>query len=155
KLVRNFKSKSGTKIICLLVPLLLPKLVSEGAARDYELRKRGTRAHPDEVGSVSCRAVQGCALDSIRLSHFLRRTGVQPGSSPGQAFGGKCSREGDDHVRAAQSLPGRSFRPRVRRACAAGQRGGRGEFQTRLDAFRLPSAVLLGEGERLLRGGKP
>jgi len=27
---RNFKSKSGTRIICLLVPLLLPKFVSEG-----------------------------------------------------------------------------------------------------------------------------
>src|SRR6266508_3180961 len=26
---RNFKSKSGTRIICLLVPLLLPKFVSE------------------------------------------------------------------------------------------------------------------------------
>src|SRR2546428_7271004 len=25
---RNFKSKSGTRIICLLVPLLLPKFVS-------------------------------------------------------------------------------------------------------------------------------
>jgi len=34
----------------------------------------------------------GCALDSTCLSHFLRRTGIQPGSSPGQAFGGKCSR---------------------------------------------------------------
>ncbi len=29
---RNFKSKSGTRIICLLVPLLLPKFVREGAA---------------------------------------------------------------------------------------------------------------------------
>src|SRR2546429_10014511 len=41
---RNFKSKSGTRIICLLVPLLLPKFVSEGAAMYHELRKRGTRA---------------------------------------------------------------------------------------------------------------
>src|SRR6266851_2785525 len=39
---RNFKSKSGTRIICLLVPLLLPKFVSEGAAMYHELRKRGT-----------------------------------------------------------------------------------------------------------------
>src|SRR5438128_799043 len=38
---RNFKSKSGTRIICLLVPLLLPKFVSEGAAMYHELRKRG------------------------------------------------------------------------------------------------------------------
>src|SRR5438132_3722286 len=41
---RNFKSKSGTRIICLLVPLLLPKFVSEGAAMYHELRKRGTSA---------------------------------------------------------------------------------------------------------------
>src|ERR1700751_3094403 len=40
--LRNFKSKSGTRIICLLVPLLLPKFVSGGAAMDHELRKRGT-----------------------------------------------------------------------------------------------------------------
>ena len=40
---RNFKSKSGTRIICLLVPPLLPKFVSEGAAMYHELRKRGTR----------------------------------------------------------------------------------------------------------------
>src|SRR5256885_6924301 len=40
---RNFKSKSGTRIICLLVPLLLPKFVSEDAAMYHELRKRGTR----------------------------------------------------------------------------------------------------------------
>src|SRR5437870_3699544 len=39
---RNFKSKSGTRIICLLVPLLLPKFVSEDAAMYHELRKRGT-----------------------------------------------------------------------------------------------------------------
>src|SRR5437016_6441540 len=39
---RNFKSKSGTRIIYLLVPLLLPKFVSEGAAMYHELRKRGT-----------------------------------------------------------------------------------------------------------------
>src|SRR6266436_812160 len=40
---RNFKSKSGTRIIKLLVPPLLPKFVSEGAAVYHELRKRGTR----------------------------------------------------------------------------------------------------------------
>src|SRR5215467_4990295 len=44
---RNFKSKSGTRIICLLVPLLLPKFVSEDATRYHELRKRGT-GHPGE-----------------------------------------------------------------------------------------------------------
>src|SRR5262252_2206836 len=44
---RNFKSKSGTRIICLLVPLLLPQFVSDEAAMDHELRKRGTRSqHP-------------------------------------------------------------------------------------------------------------
>src|SRR3989442_9230107 len=41
---RNFKSKSGTRIVNLLVPLLLPKFVSEGAAMYHELRKRGTSA---------------------------------------------------------------------------------------------------------------
>src|SRR5207237_5203169 len=41
---RNFKSKSGTRIICLLVPLLLPKFVSDGAEMYHELRKRGTSA---------------------------------------------------------------------------------------------------------------
>src|SRR5262249_39127200 len=41
---RNLKSKSGTRIICLLVPLLLPKFVQEDAAVDHELRKRGTSA---------------------------------------------------------------------------------------------------------------
>jgi hypothetical protein len=28
----------------------------------------------------------------LAWSHFLRKTGVHPGSSPGQAFSGKCSR---------------------------------------------------------------
>src|SRR6266699_5953239 len=42
--VRNFKSKSGTRIIELLVPLLFPKFVSERAEVDHELRKRGTSA---------------------------------------------------------------------------------------------------------------
>src|SRR6266545_784089 len=41
---RNFKSKSGTRIICLLAPLLLPKFVREGAAMYHELRKRSTSA---------------------------------------------------------------------------------------------------------------
>src|SRR5438128_6313866 len=44
---RNFKSKSGTRIICLLVPLLLPKFVLEGAATYHELRKRGTSSPRD------------------------------------------------------------------------------------------------------------
>jgi cytochrome c553 len=35
--------KSGTRIIDLLVPFLLPKFVSEDAAMYHELRKRGTR----------------------------------------------------------------------------------------------------------------
>jgi hypothetical protein len=33
----------------LLVPLLLPKFVSEGAAMYHELRKRGTRADSGHV----------------------------------------------------------------------------------------------------------
>src|SRR5262245_41047037 len=40
---RNFKSKSGTRIIALLVPPLFPKFVSECAEVYHELRKRGTR----------------------------------------------------------------------------------------------------------------
>src|SRR5262245_18191063 len=48
------------------------------------------KAHPDQIESMLEETEPGCALDSTRLSHFLRRTGVQPGSSPGQAFGGKC-----------------------------------------------------------------
>ena len=55
-------------------------------------RKRlRARAHPVRIEPISDRVEAGCALDSMRLSHFLRRTGVHPGSSPGQAFGGKCS----------------------------------------------------------------
>src|SRR5207244_7894467 len=38
---------------------------------------------------------KGCALDSIRLSHFLRRTGVH--------FGGKCS---SFHAGGTDTLPG-------------------------------------------------
>src|SRR5262249_61079456 len=38
---RNFKSKSGTGIIKLLVPLSLPKFVPDRAAMGDELRKRG------------------------------------------------------------------------------------------------------------------
>src|SRR5438309_1506343 len=49
---RNFKSKSGTRIIYLLVPLLLPKFVSEGAAMYHELRKRGTRACSGQIDSA-------------------------------------------------------------------------------------------------------
>ena len=39
---RNFKSKSGTKFIDLLVPLCFRSFVSEVAAMYHELRKRGT-----------------------------------------------------------------------------------------------------------------
>jgi hypothetical protein len=39
---RNFKSKSGTRIIELLVPFLFPKFVQEVAAMNHELRKQGT-----------------------------------------------------------------------------------------------------------------
>src|SRR5262249_50096904 len=40
--IGNFKSKSGTRIIALLVPPLFPKFVSEHAETYHELRKRGT-----------------------------------------------------------------------------------------------------------------
>ncbi|WP_315835532.1 DUF2809 domain-containing protein [Bradyrhizobium prioriisuperbiae] len=39
---RDFRSKSGTRIIDLLVPLMHPKFVSESAAMYHELRMRGT-----------------------------------------------------------------------------------------------------------------
>src|SRR5436189_3046962 len=42
---RNFKSKSGTGIISLLVPFLFSKFVLEIAARYHELRKQGTSEH--------------------------------------------------------------------------------------------------------------
>jgi hypothetical protein len=42
--VRNFKSKAALAKLKLLVPLMLPKFVSEDAAAYYELRKRGTNA---------------------------------------------------------------------------------------------------------------
>src|SRR5881397_895735 len=51
---RNFKSKSGTRIICLLVPLLLPKFVSEGAAMYHELRKRGTSPDFSHYSCLIC-----------------------------------------------------------------------------------------------------
>src|SRR5262249_4062233 len=50
KLVRNFKSTSGTKFKYLLVPLLFPKFVSEGAAMYHELRKRA-------LGSASIKRI--------------------------------------------------------------------------------------------------
>src|SRR6266436_3624391 len=51
---RNFKSKSGTRIINLLVPLLLPKFVSEGAAMYHELRKRGTSTGVSVGAGAAC-----------------------------------------------------------------------------------------------------
>jgi len=41
--IRNVKSGSGTGNMELPVPPLFPKFVSEGAAMDHELRKRGAR----------------------------------------------------------------------------------------------------------------
>jgi len=45
-------------------------------------RTRASKAHPDQIESVFEETEPGCALDSMRLSHFLRRTGAH--------FGGKC-----------------------------------------------------------------
>jgi hypothetical protein len=39
---RNFRSKSGTRIVYLLVPFMFSKFVSEDAAQFHELRKPGT-----------------------------------------------------------------------------------------------------------------
>jgi len=45
---------------------------------------RMARAHPDQIEAIFEQTEPGCALASIRLSHFLRRTGAH--------FGGKCFR---------------------------------------------------------------
>src|SRR5262249_49649515 len=37
-----------------------------------------TKAHPDQMESVFEQTEPGCAVDSMRLSHFQRRTGVHP-----------------------------------------------------------------------------
>src|SRR2546422_9913481 len=66
---RNFKSKSGTRIINLLVPLLLPKFVSEGAAMYHELRKRGTSAVADFDVLIAGAGPAGCA-GAISLADF-------------------------------------------------------------------------------------
>ena len=42
--IRNLKSKSGTRNHVVASAPLFPKFVSEYAAMDHELRKRGTRA---------------------------------------------------------------------------------------------------------------
>src|SRR5262249_28133885 len=61
----------------------LAKFVIHRGTLSHELRKqRGAKAHPDQIESVPEEAEPGCALDSRRLSHFLRRTSVH--------FGGKC-----------------------------------------------------------------
>src|ERR1700687_5136418 len=55
---RNFKSKSGTTSIALLVPLLFPKFAREVAAAVHELRKRGTSDMPSQcAGSKACRCL--------------------------------------------------------------------------------------------------
>src|SRR6266540_6782260 len=68
---RNFKSKSGTGIIDLLVPLLLPKFVSNGAAMYHELRKRGTSAFFGRRKGHRLRPRQAQLLDTL-----LPRLGV-------------------------------------------------------------------------------
>jgi hypothetical protein len=49
---RNFKSKSGTGIKYLPVPLLFPKFVSVPAAKLHELRKRGTGGISNKVSNA-------------------------------------------------------------------------------------------------------
>src|SRR5207244_7012782 len=70
---RNLKSKSGTRIICLLVPLLLPKFVSEGAAMYHELRKRGTSlfTHFGGVSMTIPRAAYPAPFNTTRASHVV------------------------------------------------------------------------------------
>src|SRR5215475_14380860 len=56
--LRNFKSKSGTRTICLLVPLSLPKFVTECAAG--RTSEAGARVPP--ICTVECEkwGVNGC-----------------------------------------------------------------------------------------------
>src|SRR3989440_11702646 len=67
---RNFKSKSGTRIIYLLVPLLLPKFVSEGAAMYHELRKRGTSVPIPKFASL-CGTLE-CELRNQRNTSNIK-----------------------------------------------------------------------------------
>src|SRR5215204_7050656 len=59
---RNVKSKICSRIKELLVPPLLPKFVSEGAAMYHQLRKRGTRrlrrdAAPTTAAPCGCSGI--------------------------------------------------------------------------------------------------
>ena len=60
------------------------------------------RAHPVSIES-------GCALSSRVGACPVRKTGIHPGSSPGQAFSGTCARPPGLMLRAA-ALPRRSHR---------------------------------------------
>src|SRR5881628_3310641 len=84
---RNFKSKSGTRIICLLVPLLLPKFVSGGAAMYHELRKRGTSTPIPKFaslrGTLSCELrKRGAVRRLVVLFADFRKVRELPGSRP-------------------------------------------------------------------------
>jgi hypothetical protein len=72
----------GIKSGCVWILLTLARVFSEN-----RFQFSGTRAdcHPPPAKALS--ALQIC----FEWSHFLRRTGIHPGSSPGQAFAGKCS----------------------------------------------------------------
>src|SRR5262249_32250032 len=63
--IRNFKSKSGTKIIMLASAPLLPKFVSGGAAMYHELRKRGTSARPMIPQSIWARLARRLPVAAV------------------------------------------------------------------------------------------
>src|SRR6266508_4295472 len=78
---RNFKSKSGTRIICLLVPLLLPKFVSEGAAMYHELRKRGTSQRASLCDVILFRSRNKPSRPSVHLQAVIITQAARPSPS--------------------------------------------------------------------------
>src|SRR5262249_47195697 len=63
----NVKSKSGARIICLLVLILLSKFVSAGAAMDHELRTQGTRLPVRNAMVAHDLSAAAIALEANRL----------------------------------------------------------------------------------------
>jgi hypothetical protein len=67
------------------------KVIRNGAGT---VPARDPLAHGGEGsnGDPACR-IELASTRALYWSHFLRKTGAHPGSSPGQAFSGKCSKE--------------------------------------------------------------
>jgi hypothetical protein len=83
----------------------------------YEISRTNSRAHSEKVELRFRKCASECALASLRLSHFLRKTGVH--------FSGKCSNQSwssarwprpQQSVRRRQRSLTRRFRLRTRHA---------------------------------------